>query len=72
MQVSPILGVIEKEQDAHAWLQVFGLPPRQQHEEQQQGDLSVNAFRGNVSSWFAEGLPTSSIFAGLQPILCVR
>ncbi|XP_066372091.1 agamous-like MADS-box protein AGL66 isoform X2 [Miscanthus floridulus] len=54
---------------------VFGLPPPPpppQHEEEQQGDLSVNAFGGDVSSWFADGLPTSSIFAGPDPILSFR
>jgi hypothetical protein len=63
----------------HAWVQVFGLPPppqppaqQQQHEEEPQGDLGVNAFAGDVSSWFADGLPTSSIFAGPDPILSFR
>ncbi|KAG0513521.1 hypothetical protein BDA96_10G110000 [Sorghum bicolor] len=58
---------------------VFGLPPppqppaqQQQHEEEPQGDLGVNAFAGDVSSWFADGLPTSSIFAGPDPILSFR
>ncbi|CAD6339766.1 unnamed protein product [Miscanthus lutarioriparius] len=45
---------------------------QQQHEEEQQGDLGVNAFGGDVSSWFADGLPTSSIFAGPDPILSFR
>jgi hypothetical protein len=55
-------------------VQVFGMPPPppQQQEEEQQGDLGVNAFGGDVSSWFADGLPTSSIFAGPDPILSFR
>lgn len=55
----------------HAWVQVFGLPPPppQQHEQEQQGVLGVNAFGGD---WFADGLPTSSIFAGPDPILSFR
>jgi hypothetical protein len=57
-------------------VQVFGMPPpppqqQQQQEEEQQGDLGVNAFGGDVS-WFADGLPTSSIFAGPDPILSFR
>lgn len=58
----------------HAWLQVFGLPPPpQQHEQEQPADLGgVNAFGGDVMSWFADGMPSSSIFPGPDPILSFR
>ncbi|XP_062234228.1 agamous-like MADS-box protein AGL66 [Phragmites australis] len=44
----------------------------QQHE--QQGDIGVSAFGGDVASWFTDGIPASvpSMFAGPDPIMPFR
>ncbi|KAK3128768.1 hypothetical protein QOZ80_6BG0466080 [Eleusine coracana subsp. coracana] len=46
-------------------------PPPQQHEQQQRDDMAaVNAFGGDVVSWFADGMP--SIFGGPDPVMSFR
>ncbi|AQK83286.1 Putative MADS-box transcription factor family protein [Zea mays] len=58
----------------HVDVGMFALPPAPPHQQEQQGDDlggAASAFGGDVS-WFADGMPTSSIFAASDPILYFR
>jgi hypothetical protein len=52
-------------------VQVFLTPPPPKPEQQQGDDMAaVNAFGGDVASWFADGMP--SIFGGPDPVMSFR